>query len=411
MAMGGNGPWRGGGSSAAGRSSSWLSSINNEINPPRQRHEPTNTSLPKLPSSYPTYSPSLSSVSAEFANNNIMAKSVEIIPSFVAGTFAFYSTLAMSTLLQNKVFRISTGTLPPIPTMAGLASVAAGGLVAHGSSVVMTSLQIQSNIGSTRHVPWRQKSSIGIAAPDINIDQAVHRLQSGVQYMRRDLNNLVDTFTGNPVHALRIATLALVTFKLLGGRFWAVSPSSYTNLGSFARASRSIPARMGYANPSQRKIIEAAGRKWGCHTCGSRMVLSRTRDGVRFHADHMPPRSVADRLNSRLWRRMLRIKVKQRFYPQCVDCSSVQGSILSKAATNGGSKIGARRLAASGSGSAAYNHGARPRMYHLAGGIIAAATVWDADEQQVVTNGNAKRFANAQNMFHNTVGAYAAEIW
>lgn len=424
MTMGGNGPWRGrgasgGGSSAAGRSSSWLSSIRNEINPPRHDADtlsspslpsmPTSTSLPKLPSSYPTYSPSLSSVSAEFANNNITTKSVEILPSFIAGTFSFYSTLAMSTLLQNKVLQISTGTLPPIPTMAGLASVAAGGLIAHGSGVVMTWLQIHSNLGSTRHVPWRQKSSF--AAPDINIDQAVDRLQSGVRYIRRDLNNLVDTFTANPAHALRIATLALVTFKLLGGRFWAISPSSYTNLGSFARASHSLPARMGYATPSQRKIIEAVGRKWGCHTCGSRMILSRAKDGVRFHADHMPPRSVAYRLNSKLWRRMLRIKVKQRFYPQCMDCSNVQGSILSKATTNGGSKIGARRLAASGSGSAAYNHGLRPRMHHLAGGVIAAATVWDADEQQVVTNGNAKRFANVQNMIQNKIGAYAAEIW
>ena len=405
--MGGNGPWSGGGVNVgAASSSSWTSSISNRIDQTRLDDSDTFSppSLPTVPStsssSSPAYSPSLSPISADFSTS-LSANSMKILPAFIAGTFSFYSTMALSTLLQKKVLRISTGTLPPIPTMAGLASVAACGLVAHGSSVVTMSLQTNCLHGSARHVPW---------SPEVNIGHAADILQSGVQHIRHDIDNLADTFASNPFHVLRIATLALVTFKLLGGRFWAISPSSYTNLGSFGRVSHSLRATMGYATPSQRRIIEAVGRQWGCHTCGSRMILSRTKNGIRFHADHMPPRSVADRLNSKLWRRLLRIKVKQRFYPQCVHCSNVQGGILSKAMPSGGLSIGARRLANYGTALAAYNHGLRPRIYHVTGGAVAVATVWDADEQKVVTNGNANRFANVQGMIQHQVGAFA-EIW
>lgn len=434
--MGGSDPWRGGGggvvcgaSRGAGddRSSSWPASIsNNNINLPSldtstlssatSSSSLPNSSLPRLSSSsssnYPSSMPSISSDLANyFATNN----SLTVLPTFIAGTFSFYSTLALSTLLQGRMLRISTGTMPPIPTVAGLTSVAAGALVAHGTSVIMTSWRMQKNnnnyFGSTRHVLWAQQQQSSAITPDIDLDQAVARLQSGMQRIRHDLHNLSDALACHPGHAVRIAALALVTFKLLGGRFWSISPSSYTNLGSFARVSHSLPAKMGYATPSQRRIIEAVGRRWGCHTCGSRMLLSRTKDGVKFHADHMPPRSVADRLNSKLWRRILRRKVKQRFYPQCVGCSNVQGGILSKATSNGGVKVlGARNLAASGGGSVAYNHGLRPRMHHVAGGFVAAATVWNADEREVVANGNAKRFCTIQDMIQDTVGGWARKV-
>jgi len=319
--------------------------------------------------------------------------------------------------------------MPPIPTAAGIATVAVGGLAAHGTSVVVTALRrndrdkmrrrdIMSSSSWWRQSPQQPPQSSAFA-DFMDFDRASQALQSGMQSIETDLRNFGQALRKDPLHTVRIATLALITFKVLGGRFWSISPSSYTNLGSFARTSHSIPAKMDYATSAQRKVIESVGRRWGCHTCGSRMIFSRTKPSangsgslVKFHADHMPPKSVAHAMNSRWWRKLLRIQVKQRFYPQCVSCSNVQGSILSKAASkNGAGQVfsskanGARALAASGGGLMACNHGLRPRFYHLTGGLVAAATVADANENEVVRNGNAKRFQMIQEQMGDVVGS------
>ena len=382
--------------------------------------------------------PSLSSLQDAVSNQiSDISNNRGIIPPtlptcMAAGTLSFYSTLALSTLLQGKILRLSTGSMPPVPTIAGIATVAVGGLAAHGTSVVVTALQRNERNKKRRRERdtlsssswWRQSmqqpQQSSVFADFVDFDRASQALQTGVQSIETDVRSFAQALSKDPAHAVRIAALALITFKVLGGRFWSIPPSSYTNLGSFARVSHSIPAKMDYATSAQRKVIESVGRKWGCHTCGSRMIFSRTRPSansagssvVKFHADHMPPKSVAHAMNSRWWRRLLRIQVKQRFYPQCVSCSNVQGSILSKAASqNGaggvfGSKAnGARALAASGGGSAAYNHGFRLRFYHVTGGLVAAATVADANENEVVRNGNAKRFRLIQDQIGDAIGS------
>ena len=380
--------------------------------------------------------PSLSSLQDAVSNqiSDISNHGGNIPPTLptcmAAGTLSFYSTLALSTLFQGKILRLSTGSMPPVPTIAGIATVAVGGLAAHGTSVVVTALQRNDQNRKRRRDSlsasswWRQSTQqpqqSSVFADFVDFDRASQALQSGVQSIDTDIRNFGQALSKDPAHAMRIAALALITFKVLGGRFWSIPPSSYTNLGSFARVTHSIPAKMDYATSAQRKVIESVGRKWGCHTCGSRMIFSRTRPSangaasmVKFHADHMPPKSVARALNARWWRKLLRIQVKQRFYPQCVSCSNVQGSILSKATSmNGvtggvfGSKVnGARALAASGGGSAAYNHGFRPRFYHITGGLVAAATVADANENEVVRNGNAKRFRMIQGQIGDAVGS------
>lgn len=188
--------------------------------------------------------------------------------------------------------------------------------------------------------------------------------------------------------------VGLLAFKLLGGRFWAIAPSSYTHVGSFARTYASIPATERYATSMERTTIERFGRIFGCHTCGSRMILpsfnffnplskitttSTTTTAVRFVGDHMPPKSVAEQLNSRWYRKMFGRKVQYRFYPQCITCSSKQGSILSKATdelrrrTIPGSRI--PDLSQAGGGSNAYFHGLRIRINHFTGGIVSAVAV------------------------------------
>jgi len=385
----------------------------------------------------PPFPPPLSSlqteVSNQFSNINqaIIPPTLHVPACMAAGTFSFYSTMALSTLFQGKILRLSTGSMTPVPTIAGIATVAVGGLAAHGTSVVVTALQRNERDKKTRRRAmsssswWRQSTQqqtqqAPAFADFMTFDQASQTFQSGIQSIENDVRNFGRALRNDPAHAVRIATLALIAFKVLGGRFWSIPPSSYTSLGSFARVSHSIPAKMNYATSAQRKVIETVGRRWGCHTCGSRMVFARTKPSlsggatsiVKFHADHMPPRSVVNAMDSRWWRRLLRIQVKQRFYPQCVSCSNVQGSILSKAASRNGaggilkSKAnGARALAASGGGSVAYNHGFRPRFYHITGGLVAVATVADANEDEVVRNGNARRFRMIHAQIDDTFGS------
>jgi hypothetical protein len=199
--------------------------------------------------------------------------------------------------------------------------------------------------------------------------------------------------------------VGLLTFKLLGGRFWAIAPSSITNLGSFTRWS--IPCTEQYATKPQRALLERMGRRWGCHTCGSRMLGSK--NSFRFVGDHMPPKSVAAQLNNTWWRRVgLWRKVKYRFYPQCANCSNTQGAILSKASINLADHlpafVRASKLQNAGAGQMAHFHGLRPRLNHLAGGLVAGATVVKASDHHI-TKGNPKRFKNLQRTVEDAIRA------
>jgi hypothetical protein len=163
-------------------------------------------------------------------------------------------------------------------------------------------------------------------------------------------------------------------------------------LGSFARFS--LPATEKYATTSQRTAIERLGRLVGCHTCGSRMLFYR---GIKFHGDHQPPRAVAQQLNAQWFRRLLGMQVKFRFFPQCVNCSNVQGKILSSATNDlrGASFWNKPNLKHAGGGSMAYFHGLRFRPFHLAGAAIAAVTVMDACDDDI-HDGNRRRFYQLQ---------------
>lgn len=171
--------------------------------------------------------------------------------------------------------------------------------------------------------------------------------------------------------------VGLLAFKLLGGRFWAVSPSSYTHIGSFAKYRGSIPATERYATSSQRAIIEKLGSKFGCHTCGTHMRFSP--QSFRFVSDHMPPKAVAEQINNRWYNRLLQTKLKYRFYPQCITCSTKQGQILSKATQELKKHHFTNRmvpnLSQAGGGTNAHMHGLRFRINHLTGGILASMSL------------------------------------
>jgi len=189
----------------------------------------------------------------------------------------------------------------------------------------------------------------------------------------------------------------MIAFKLLGGRFWAVAPSSFTNIGSFARGS--IPATENYATAAQRSTLERMGSIFGCHTCGSHRWLSSplTRK-AKFVGDHMPPKSVALQANARWYNRLLNRQVNFRFYPQCIKCSSKQGSILSAAVQQ---QI-KRNLSQAGGGANAHFHGLRPRLHHLTGGVIAGITVVGASDGDI-QKGNPRRYQALQKQIEDPI--------
>ncbi|KAG6592774.1 uncharacterized protein IUM83_16169 [Phytophthora cinnamomi] len=117
------------------------------------------------------------------------------------------------------------------------------------------------------------------------------------------------------------AVMGLLCFTLLGGRTSALAPSPFADLGAFHLRKASLPATAEYATGVERGIIQEFGRLFGCHTCG-------VKRGVRYHADHQPPKLVAKRADEQLFRKMLGRKTTFRFYPQCESCSNQQGSVV-----------------------------------------------------------------------------------
>lgn len=297
----------------------------------------------------PSTRPPFEELSTFARSQQILANNAIPISS---GTVAFAAMLSLSTLMQLKLFRLSTGTPAPIPTMIGIGSVAAAAAMSH-----IVSIKAYQIVKQDYHYDAFTKPFF-----DFQIDK------------------------GNVAHMLRVCALGLLAYKGLGGRFWAISPSSVTNLGSFARTVFSLPATEKYANPAQRKAIERLGRTFGCHTCGSREIISRGKNGVKFIADHMPPQSVVKQLNKRWYRNIFGIKTKQRFYPQCVSCSNTQGGILSDATRLLRKNKMKINLSDSGGGKNAFNHGMRFRKEHFAGGLVAALTI-NASDRDVLGTG------------------------
>lgn len=185
---------------------------------------------------------------------------------------------------------------------------------------------------------------------------------------------LTEQHTHTQQHTLLISrcVLGILTYKtIFRSHFSSLAPSSYTARGSFARIGIPAPPNFNYATRSQRDKLEQIGKWWGCHTCGSRMIFSNLRSNKpKFHGDHIPPVSVAKQMNSKWYRQKLGVKVPQRFYPQCRDCSNKQGGLLSKAVN-----LGHRNLHSVGGGQESYFHGRRLRIGHLTGGVVAALSV------------------------------------
>ncbi|KAL7558779.1 hypothetical protein ACA910_011876 [Epithemia clementina (nom. ined.)] len=363
--------------------------------------------------------------------------------SIVAGTLAFGSTLALSTLTQQRILRISTGTLAPIPSLVGFATVCVASLAAHKAAIAAYSYQYNHHLQALqgRLPQYNPLLMVGQDALHFLSQQAqetweywreqppslseVKKKAKAFLFCQRRNDEYVDLkFLHLSMHTIRICAVGLLAFKLLGGRFWAIAPSSYTHVGSFARFS--LPATEHYATAAKRAKLELLGRTIGCHTCGSRRLGASFRrillfwkkkpaGGVSSHnfvGDHMPPKSVAAQLNERFHRKYLGFpKVQYRFYPQCVKCSGQQGGLLaaatdklrnqSKLLRNSWSyRFGFRRplsLASAGGGVHSHFHGLRPRVNHLTGGVIGGLAVTGATSAyEILEDDNRKRYRQYQ---------------
>jgi hypothetical protein len=179
--------------------------------------------------------------------------------AMLAGTATFGSTLALSTLIQQQILHVSTATRPPVPTLLGVATVCVASVASH-QAALLTQEYLR---WGTRPNPkfWESNRR----NPNARFGYRQDYLDVSIPHVLPNLHI--------PLHTLRICCFGLLTFSLLGGRFWAIAPSTYTHLGSFARPSFSMPATANYASKLQRLQLERMGRLAGCHTCGSRMML------------------------------------------------------------------------------------------------------------------------------------------
>ena len=301
------------------------------------------------------------------------------------GVIAFGGVNALSCWIQGSILGISTGTVRPIPTIFGLVTITVASYMAHSvaicSDYYRTERQKRSkSIPDALKVAWNHRPFL--------VDSRNH-FDSSVAYWTNGGSSYFNPY----LHTIRVCVVGLLCFKLLGGRFWSVAPSSYTHVGSYARGS--ITATDQYATPVQRLAIQRLGRIFGCHTCGRKPLLPFSfPSSMSFIGDHQPPKSVAYQLNQQWFRRLLGRKVPFRFYPHCMTCSNKQGGILASATFDlakakswnqwlkgiTSPKVNIPSLRSAGGGTNAYVHGLQPRLYHLTGGIIAALATADNDQ-------------------------------
>lgn len=150
-------------------------------------------------------------------------------------------------------------------------------------------------------------------------------------------------------HVFRYLIACPLIYSYLGGFPYSIFPSDFARIGAFRTAGGHIPATMAYADKNERAIIHQFGEQYGCHTCGTR------KPSKRFIADHMPPIMDVKRYNNTFWRKYFPYftrEWKQRFYPQCNDCSLTQGHAV---------KTSSRVFK--------YHMFSTVRMYHLSGAI------------------------------------------
>jgi hypothetical protein len=195
----------------------------------------------------------------------------------VTGGLAYLSVLYMAQVAQF-VLGVTTAT-PLLPTMLGMGSVC----VASAAAI-----------------------------------RAVESIDELAGYRPRRLGAVY----GRADHDAAAALTGVVIYAGLGAaRFWSLSPSSLAAKGAFAHRAGLIPAGLEYATTAQRLMLQRFGKRFGCHTCGTRLAKL-------YVGDHVPPLSLANS-RSRL-ARIVHGPVKFCFHPQCRTCCAKQATALAR---------------------------------------------------------------------------------
>ena len=274
------------------------------------------------------------------------------LQAVAAGTMAWLATCTASQLVQLSILKIHTGHRFA-PSLLGALTVGAASVLSLEASAAAISV---SSVGSERGDRRLRHAQISVASA---------------------------------------ALLGGACFVALGGQPWRLSPSSLAHLGALANTARgSLPATLEYASRAERDMIQQLGRNFGCHTCGFRPWLpgpllrgSRAQRAALFHADHQPPLSEVRRANAALWRRLLNAPQTQRFYPQCVSCSNMQGELLGKKSaliSKLGSARRALRALPSSTPRAIFHCPSLLRPHYASGGMLSAlATLFPDTVEEV----------------------------
>lgn len=115
-------------------------------------------------------------------------------------------------------------------------------------------------------------------------------------------------------------------------------PSSYLHPGSFANKYIKLTEYNQNQTNSDRIKIQKYGKKYGCHTCGtklsylSKLLLYTNKHVVNYNnifiGDHSPPKALVDKiyLNNTLIKNNNLTTITSKLYPQCNTCSLKQST-------------------------------------------------------------------------------------
>ncbi|CAH0479509.1 unnamed protein product [Peronospora belbahrii] len=238
------------------------------------------------------------------------ALTAHIVDATTGGAL-FLGGVSAAQVVQN-LLRIGSASGFLLPQALGAAAVASSSVLALHFAFIPREIYQELAAQSRQANEHRSWSWLLLGAKNLQPPKAWKQVQSKVKERWEDLPQ-----APYPVYMVT----GLLCFKLLGGRMSALAPSPFANLGAYHLKKASLPATVEYATSVERGIIQEFGRLYGCHTCGIKR-------GVRYHADHMPPKLVAKRRDEHLFRRILRWKTTFRFYPQCESCSNQQSSVV-----------------------------------------------------------------------------------
>lgn len=233
----------------------------------------------------------------------------------------------MSTTCLQKIFgimKIHSGRANMVLHSIGFCALA--------SSVILSDI-ISNFVGLCMY----PETTLGFSKNNVSLQGNVFNSLESLKNYHRSENNM---------KYLYLSTLSFIVLEQLPIPFVSVFhtllPSSILTYGVFARGglfgtyigAGSIPSTAVAATDSERRQIQSVGRWRGCHHCGSRIRQLVTPKGVRilggmgYISDHMPPTKVAKAMSEVWWRKLLKIQIKQRLYPQCKPCFQLQGEAV-----------------------------------------------------------------------------------